>query len=129
MKGAVALQTLQVFVKAKDSTKLACCYLMLHTGSQYTFITKELEDLLGVKPSRTAKVSLCGIGKSEGIATTGTVYKVSIIGLDKKHSVSTETCTLPTFSKINNVKPQVQQKRHQHLKSIWFPRCLRERRA
>ena len=83
-------------------------------------MTKECEDLLEEKPSGTVKVSLCGIGKSEGIATTGTVYEVSIIGLDRKHSTSTETYTLPTISKINNAKPQVQQQRHQHLKSLWF---------
>ena len=121
MKGGIALQTLQAFVKAKNGMKLICCRLLLDTGRQYTFITKELEDLLQAKPSRTAKVSLCGIGKSEGIATTGTVYEVSIIGLDKKHSVSTQAYTLPTISKINNFKPQVQQQRHQHLKSLWFP--------
>ena len=80
MKGGIALQKLQAFVKVKDGTKLVHCRLLLDTGSQYTFITKELEDLLQAKPSRTAKVSLCGIGKIEGIATTGTVYEVSIIG-------------------------------------------------
>ena len=124
MKGAVTLQTLQAFVKVKDGTKLVRCHLLLDTGSQYTFITKELEDLLEAKPSRTAKVnqkSICVIGKSEGIPTAGTVYEVSIIGLDKKHSVSTEAYTLPTISKINNVKPQMQQQRHQDLKSLWFP--------
>ena len=121
MKRAINLQTSQAFVKAKDGTKLGCCRLLLDTGSQYTFITKELEDLLQVKPSRTVKVSLCGTGKSKGIATTGTVYEVSIIRLYKKHSVSTEAYTLSTISKINNVKPQAQQQRHQHLKSLWFP--------
>ena len=38
--------------------------------------------------------------------------------MDLKH---TEAYTLPTISKINNVKPQVQQQRHQHLKPLWFP--------
>ena len=121
MKGAITFQTLQAFVKAKDGTKLVPCCLLLDTGSQYTFMTKELEDLLEAKPSGTAKVSLCGIGKSKYIVTTGTVYEVSIVGLDRKHSISTEAYTLPTISKINNAKPQVQQQGHQHLISLWFP--------
>ena len=117
MKGAIAFHTLQAFVKAKNGTKLICCRLLLDTESQCTFITKELEDLLQAKPSRTVKVSLCGIGKSEGIATTGTVYEVSIIGLDKKHSISTEAYTFPTISKIPT--PEISM----------VPKCLREKRA
>ena len=105
MKGAIAFQTLQAFVRVKDGTKLVPCCLFLNTGSQYAFMTKELEDLLEAKPSGTGKVNLCGIGKSEDIVTTGTVYEVSIMGLDRKHSISTEAYTLPTISKINNAKP------------------------
>ena len=97
MKGGITLQTLQAFVKAKDGTKMVCCCLLLDTGSQYTFITKDLEDLLKANPSRTVKVSLCGIGKSEGIATTGTVYEVSITGLDKNTQLVLKHIPCPPF--------------------------------
>ena len=94
---------------------------MLDTGSQFTFITKELADMLRVEPTRTSQISLSGIGKSEGIVTTGSLYEVSIEGLDHKASIDTEVHTLPEISRITNVKPHVQKEKYKHLKSLWFP--------
>ena len=120
-KGAVALETLQAFVKGKNGSKAIRCRLILDTGSQFTFITKELADMLRVEPTRTSHISLSGIGKSEGIVRTGSLYEVSIEGLDHKASIDTEVHTLPEISRITNVKPHVQKEKYKHLKSLWFP--------
>ena len=127
-KGAVALETLQAFVKGKNESKAIRCRLMLDTGSQFTFSTKELADMLRVEPTRTSQISLSGIRKSEGIVTTSSLYEVSIEGLDHKASIDTEVAstdtevhTLPEISRITNVKPHVQKEKYKHLKSLWFP--------
>ena len=120
-KGAMALETLQAFVTGKDGNQAVRCRLLLDTGSQFTFITKELANMLGVEPTKTEQINLSGIGKSEGVSTTGSVYEVSIEGLDRKRTISTEVHTLPEISRISNVKPHVQKEKYGHLKDLWFP--------
>ena len=120
-KRSIAMETLQVYVKGKDDSTRVKCRLLLDTGSQFTFITEGLGNLLGVKPSTEAKITLSGIGKSTGVSTTGNVYEVLIEGLDKKHLISTQAYTLPEISRISNVKPHVQQQHFNHLQGLWFP--------
>lgn len=110
-KGAMALETLQVFVTGKDGNQAVRSRLLLDTGSQFTFITKELANMLGVEPTKTERINLSGIGKSEGVSTTGSVYEVSIEGLDRKGTIITEVHTLPEISRISNVKPHVQKEK------------------
>ena len=61
----MALETLHVFVTGKSGNKAVGCRLLLGTGSQFTFITKELANMLGVEPTKTEEINLSGIGKSE----------------------------------------------------------------
>ena len=49
----MALATLQVFVTGKDGNQAVRCRLLLDTGSQFTFIKKELANMLGVEPTKT----------------------------------------------------------------------------
>eukprot|EP00112_Aurelia_sp_Birch-Aquarium-sp1_P008472 Seg1934.5 transcript_id=Seg1934.5/GoldUCD/mRNA.D3Y31 product="hypothetical protein" protein_id=Seg1934.5/GoldUCD/D3Y31 len=107
----MALETLQVFVTGKDGNQAVRSRLLLDTGSQFTFITKELANMLGVEPTKTERINLSGIGKSEGVSTTGSVYEVSIEGLDRKGTIITEVHTLPEISRISNVKPHVQKEK------------------
>ena len=77
--------------------------------------------MLGVEPTKTEQINLCGIGKLEGVSTTGSVYEVSIKGLDSKGTISTEVHTLPEISRISNDKPHVQKEKYGLLKDLWFP--------
>ena len=91
----MALETLQAFVTGKDGNQAVRCRLLLDTGSQFTFITKELANMLGMEATKTEQLNLSGIRKSEGVSTTGSVDEVSIDGLDRKGTRSTEVHTLP----------------------------------
>ena len=117
--GRIALQTAQGFVTADNGHQSVRCRIMFDSGSQKSYISTELADLLKVTPKTTEHLEICGFGK-EGATVKGRVFDVEVETVNKKNPIFREICEVPTIAKFQNVHAEIVKSNYEHLTDLGF---------
>ena len=105
--GRIVLQTAQGFVTSENGHQsVRCRKIMFDSGSQKSYISTELADLLKVTPKTTECLEIHGFGK-QGATVRGRVFDVKVGSVNKKNPIFLEICEVPTIAKFQNVHAEL----------------------
>eukprot|EP00112_Aurelia_sp_Birch-Aquarium-sp1_P022444 Seg633.3 transcript_id=Seg633.3/GoldUCD/mRNA.D3Y31 product="hypothetical protein" protein_id=Seg633.3/GoldUCD/D3Y31 len=92
---------------------------MLDSGSQCTFITTELAQIMKAKPREKRFLNLATFGQNE-VTKKCTVYKVKLSPLEGGEEIEMEVLEVPSITTLRNVHPETMKDSYVHLRNISF---------
>ena len=114
----IALQTAQGYVTA-DNSKSIKCRIMFDSGSQRSYITTELANMLNSTPKKVEWLQIQGFGK-QGATVRGRVFDVKVESLNKNNPIYLDIIEVPTIAKFQNVHVEIVKDKYKHLKDLQF---------
>ena len=118
-QGKVALQTLQADAWVDGQGPKVRCRVMLDSGSQCTFVTSELAELMKAKPKERKWLKLDTFGQSNK-AQKCNVYTIKLAHVDGGREVQIDVFEVPSITSLANVHPEVIKENYEHLKELQF---------
>ena len=92
---------------------------MFASGSQKSYISTELADLLKATPKTTECLEVHGFGKL-GATVRGRVFDVKVESVNEKSPIFLQICEVPNTAKFQNVHAEIVKSDYERLKDLEF---------
>ena len=118
-QGKVALQTLQADAWVEGQGPKVRCRVMLDSGSQCTFVTSEIAQLMKAKPKERKWLKLDTLGHSNK-AQQCNIYTINLAHVEEGREIQMEVFEVPAIKSLANVHPEIIKEDYEHLKGLQF---------